>query len=85
MVPGDRQPDGKLRDDLNGLASGGGYLVGGTLALADLHLAPMMLYLAMTEGGTTLVDALPRLGPWLGRMATRPSLSQTRPTLPARR
>ncbi len=78
MVSGDRQPDGKLRDDLNGLASGDGYLVGEALTLADLHLAPMMLYLAMTEGGTTLVDALPRLGPWLGRMATRP-------TLPARR
>ena len=54
---------------------------GGAVSLADLHLAPVLEYFAMTEPGRAALARRPRLGAWWGRMEQRPSMVKTRPAL----
>lgn len=54
------------------------YLCGDALSLADLHAAPMLACLAMTEEGRAMMAAHPKLEAWWQRMAARPAMQQTR-------
>jgi len=54
------------------------FLCGDTLSLADLHAAPMLACLAMTEEGRAMMAAHPQLAQWWQRMAGRASMQQTR-------
>jgi len=54
------------------------YLCGGALSLADLHAAPMLACLTMTEEGRAMMAAQPALERWWQRMAVRPAMVQTR-------
>jgi glutathione S-transferase len=54
------------------------YLSGDTLTLADLHAAPMLACLAMTDEGRTMMAAHPALLRWWQRMGARPAMQQTR-------
>ncbi len=54
------------------------YLCGAELSLADLHAAPMLACLAMTEEGRAMTAAHPQLAQWWQRMAGRASMQQTR-------
>jgi glutathione S-transferase len=57
------------------------FLIGGTLSLADLHLAPILDYFARTEDGRAALDRHPRLSMWWERIEKRPSVAKTRPNL----
>ncbi len=63
---------------LAGILSDQSYLCGAALSLADLHAAPMLACLAMTEEGRAMMAAHPKLSAWWQRMAARPSMQQTR-------
>ena len=54
------------------------FFLGDSLTLADLQLAPMLVYLALVPSGLALLDRHPRLQTWLRGMQTRPSLTATR-------
>lgn len=61
-----------------GLLGDRDYLCGDMLSLADLHAAPMLACLAMTEEGRAMMAAHPQLQQWWRRMAARPAMHQTR-------
>lgn len=54
------------------------YLCGDALSLADLHAAPMLACVSMTEEGRGMMAAHPKLAAWWQRMGARESLRQTR-------
>jgi glutathione S-transferase len=54
------------------------YLCGAAISLADLHAAPMLACLAMTDEGRAMMAAQPKLSAWWQRMAARASMQQTR-------
>lgn len=54
------------------------YLCGDALTLADLHAAPMLACLTMTDEGRAMMAAHPRLETWWQRMIVRPAMQQTR-------
>lgn len=54
------------------------YLCGDALSLADLHAAPMLACLAMTDEGRAMMAAHSALQRWWQRMAARASMQQTR-------
>lgn len=62
-------------------APAGPYLIGNEVSLADLHAAPMFVYLKMAEEGEDLLAAQPRLRAWWHAMRDRPSLAATRSPL----
>ena len=74
---------GRVLDVLEGLAAEGGEFLcgGGQVSLADLFLAPVLEYFAMTEPGRAALAAHPRIGGWWQRLAQRPSVVKTRPQL----
>lgn len=57
----------------------GPFLAGTALSLADLHAAPMLAYIMVTEEGRSLVARHPRMTAWVEAMRTRPSVMATRP------
>lgn len=59
------------------MESGGPFLLGGQLTLADLHLAPMISLGRRAAEGLALVEAHPRLARWWDVMRARPSLAAT--------
>ncbi len=54
------------------------YLCGDALSLADLHAAPMLACLAMTEEGRAMMAAQPKLKQWWQCVSARTSMQQTR-------
>jgi glutathione S-transferase len=52
-------------------------LAGESLTLADLHAAPMLLYLLLAEEGKTLMSKRARLSRWLNAMRGRRSIGKT--------
>jgi glutathione S-transferase len=60
------------------LCGDGPRLLGETLSLADLHLAPMVAYGSVADVGRTLLREQPCLSAWWGHMNARPSMTATR-------
>ncbi|WP_135465785.1 glutathione S-transferase family protein [Crenalkalicoccus roseus] len=58
-----------------------GFLCGGGLTLADLHLVPVVDYFAMVPPGRSALEGHPRLSAWWRRIAERPSVVKTKPRL----
>jgi glutathione S-transferase len=48
--------------------------------LADLHTLPVLVYLAATPEGKTILEGAPNLRSWLGRMVERPSARAVMPS-----
>lgn len=63
---------------LAGILGNQDFLCGDAISLADLHAAPMLACLAMTEEGRAMMAAHPALSRWWKRMAVRASMQQTR-------
>ena len=59
------------------------FLIGNSLTLADLHLAPMIAYFAAAPEGAAMLGHFPQLAGWWRTMSARPSLLETDPGLPA--
>ena len=64
---------------LEHLAAGGEYLVGAQLTLADLHLAPIFAYVAMTPEAKVLLESCGKLRAWWSVMGKRLSMARTAP------
>lgn len=72
---------GTCLDALADLMAEGPYLAGRHLTLADLHAAPMLVYLRMAEEGAAMLRKRPGLDAWLERADLRPSIRATRSPL----
>ena len=72
----------RVLDALERLAAGGNYLVGETLTLADIHVAPMMSHFTAAADGMALVEQRARLRTWWSVVSTRPAFIETMPPLP---
>ena len=64
------------------LASGGRFLVGERLSLADLHIGAMMAYFAAAPEGAAMLRSYTKLLLWWLALQERPSLAATDPGLP---
>lgn len=64
---------------LEGLCTGGSFLLGTRPSLADCHAAPMLALFQMAEEGSLLLKTAPRLSAWLAHFAARPSFQETAP------
>jgi len=69
----------KAYDVLEGFLGGRSFLVGDTLSLADLHLAPNYAYFLMTPEGETVMQSKPKLGHWWNGIRERDSMIKTKP------
>lgn len=68
---------------LEGLATGGQFLVGASLTLADLHLGAMVAYFAAAEEGRLVIARHPKLSEWWAAFSKRQTLLVTDPGLPS--
>ena len=64
---------------LDGFIGDDGFAVGGSLSLADLHLAPMIAYFAASGPGRALLHDHSSLDAWWSRTSRRPSVRETNP------
>ncbi len=71
----------KALDALGAVQGGDTWLAGDACSLADLHFAPICVYLRMTPEGAAMLEQRPALGAWWERMAARPSMAATRSPL----
>ena len=72
---------GLCLDEIARLKGDHRFLVGPEPSLADLLLAPVLAYLAMTPEGRDALAARPSLGQWLDGMNARESMKKTQPKL----
>jgi glutathione S-transferase len=56
------------------------YYGGANVSLADLHVFPVLTYLAATPEGKTILESAPNLRGWMGRIAKRPSVQAIMPS-----
>jgi glutathione S-transferase len=66
---------------IEGLATGGDFLCGTAISLADLHLVPILDYFARTDDGKAALKPHPRLSAWWQKIEQRPSVAKTRTSL----
>lgn len=67
---------------LDDLIVGDPFLVGDTVTLADIHLAPMMSYFASASDGFEMLQWHDRLHEWWAGISDRRSFLNTKPALP---
>jgi glutathione S-transferase len=67
---------------LGRLATGGRFLAGPSLTLADLHFGAMVAYFTQAVEGRAELSLHAKLSEWWAAFSTRPSLTQTDPRLP---
>ncbi|MEP9387800.1 glutathione S-transferase family protein [Mesorhizobium sp. KR9-304] len=67
---------------LDGLASGGQFLAGPSLSLADLHFGAMVAYFTAAAEGRAELSCHPKLSDWWAAFSGRASLLRTEPGLP---
>jgi glutathione S-transferase len=72
----------QVLDAIEELGTDRQFLVGPQLSLADIHLAPMIAYFAMTAEGVTALSGRRRLSRWWTHMQEYPSVVATDPGLP---
>lgn len=66
---------------LEAIATEGRVLDGDRISLADLHLAPVMDYFAMTPEGAKMLAGQAALARWWRKIAAREAVRQSRPDL----
>jgi glutathione S-transferase len=69
-------------DALENLATGGTFLIGDALSLADVHLAPMVSYFTEHDQGRQAIARHARLNDWFTAVSRRAALLETKPDLP---
>jgi glutathione S-transferase len=71
----------KVMGEIDRLVGDDGFAVGGTLTLADLHLLPVLAYVAMTDEGAELFEQAPKLKRLYDTVSVRQSAKTTVPQL----
>lgn len=74
-IPGAEKAFGVLENFLGNRS----FLVGDTLSLADLHLAPNYAYFLMTPEGETITQSKPNLRRWWNGIRERDAMIKTKP------
>lgn len=72
----------RILSALDRLASDDSFMVGDTLTLADIHLAPMMSYFTAANDGFDLLERHKSLHAWWMTISSRPAFADTKPKLP---
>jgi glutathione S-transferase len=67
-------------NSLSALKTGGPWLLGDQLTLADLHAGPIVGYFAKVTEGRAAIAELPLIQAWWERLAARQSFLSTEPT-----
>ncbi len=68
-----------ILDAIATLKSNGPWMLGPAITLADIHLYPMLAYLAMVPEGADMIRNIPSLEHWRQEMAQRPTVIDTTP------
>ncbi|HEY8383253.1 MAG TPA: glutathione S-transferase family protein [Microvirga sp.] len=68
----------RVMTELMRIRSGSAYLAGDSLSIADLYLAPLLAYIALTPHRDEFVN-LPGVGDWWERISARDSFRSTQP------
>lgn len=66
---------------LNGMVDDSGYMAGGSLSLADLHVVPVYDYISQTPDAASIISGTPKLSAWWEKMSARESVQKTKPSL----
>jgi len=69
-----------ILDAIAVLKRNGPWMLGPAITLADIHLYPMLAYLAMVPEGADMIRNIPSLEDWRQEMAARPHVANTRPS-----
>lgn len=83
MIAEGVETSAKVLAALDKLASGGPFLVGDSLSLADLHLGAMTAYFTMAEEGHSELRGHSRVSEWWAAFSEWPSLPKSDPGLPS--
>jgi glutathione S-transferase len=79
-VEGAKAPAALFVKELERLLGSQQYYGGANVTLADLHVFPVLTYLAATPEGKSILESAPNLRGWMGRMAKRPSVQAIMPS-----
>jgi len=79
-VEAGKAPAALFAKELERLLGGAEYFGGASVSLADLHALPVITYLAATPEGKAILEGVPALRPWIGRMVKRPSVQAIMPS-----
>jgi glutathione S-transferase len=79
-VEGAKAPAALFVKELERLLGSQQFYGGANVSLADLHVFPVITYLAATPEGKTILESAPNLRAWLGRIAKRPSAQAVMPS-----
>ncbi len=69
---------GRCLNALSDLKGAHAFLAADHVSLADLHVAPMLVYFSMAPEGAALLGQASDLSDWWSRLSARPSLAATR-------
>lgn len=79
-VESSKEPAKLFVNELERLLGSAQFFGGAAVCLADLHVLPVLTYLAATPEGQTILEAAPNLRNWLSRMQKRPSVQAMMPS-----
>ena len=65
---------------IESLTTGGEFLCGTSISLADMYLVPILDYFLRTEDGRAAMKPYPRISTWWQKIEQRPSVINTRPS-----
>jgi glutathione S-transferase len=80
QVEAAKEPAARFAKELERLLGSGQFFAGSNVSLADLHVLPVVTYLAATPEGKVILEGAPNLRGWLSRMQKRPSVQAMMPS-----
>jgi glutathione S-transferase len=78
-VESSKEPATLFVSEIERLLGSAQFFGGANVCLADLHLLPVITYLAATPEGKSILEGAPNLRGWLSRMQKRPSTQAMMP------
>jgi glutathione S-transferase len=79
-VESSKEPAKLFVSELERLLGSASFFGGSNICLADLHVLPVLTYLAATPEGKTILEGAPNLRAWLSRLSRRPSAQAMMPS-----
>jgi len=79
-VEGSKEPAKLFVSEIERLLGSAQFFGGANVCLADLHVLPVVTYLAATPEGKSILEGAPNLRGWLSRMQKRPSTQAMMPS-----
>jgi glutathione S-transferase len=79
-VESSKEPAKLFVSELERLLGAAQFFGGSSVCLADLHVLPVVTYLAATPEGKAILEGTPNLRGWISRMQKRPSVQAMMPS-----